>query len=107
TRTHRSAPGDTHGPDHGHITRSSTLQKAPPDELPMHLVGSLPNLRDLGIAHQALDTMILAVAIPSQKLDGLGGHAHRQIRCAQLEDRGSRTEVGLSAIHGTSYRPQE
>src|SRR5882724_10486804 len=84
----------------------STLQKASSDQLSMYLVGAFPDLGDLRVTHQALDAMILAVAVATQQLHGLRGHAHRQIRGSHFQDRGFRAEVGLSAIHCAPDGPQ-
>ena len=43
----------------------------------MHLVRALPDLRDLRIAHQPLDPVVLAVAIAAVKLYGVGRDPHR------------------------------
>src|SRR5947209_8759590 len=57
------------------------------DELAMDLVGAFPDLRDLGVAHQALDAVVPAVAVAAVELHRLGGDAHREVGGAHLENR--------------------
>ena len=52
------------------------MQEAAPDQLPVNLVRAFPDLSDLGVAHQALDAEVLAVAVPPEQLNGIGRGSH-------------------------------
>src|SRR4051794_24431687 len=55
-------------------------QEAAGDHYPLHLVGSLVDLGDLGVAEVALHRELLDVAVATEKLDAVGGHLHRRVR---------------------------
>src|ERR1700733_13568250 len=75
-----------------------SLDEAAADELAMDLVGAFPDLRDLGVAEQALDAMVLAIAGAAEELHRIGGDTHRHVRGAQLQKRGLDREVLRAAI---------
>src|SRR5258707_353959 len=76
------------------------------DELSMDLVGSFPNLGDLGITHQSFNADVLAVPVPAEELHGVRSHAHRQVRCAHLQDGSLYPEIHCAAVDHSTDRPQ-
>src|SRR4051794_27607924 len=56
----------------------------PGDDDALDLVGALVDLRDLGVAHVALDRVLLDVAVAAEHLDGLDGDAHRVVGGEEL-----------------------
>src|SRR3954470_21053646 len=57
----------------------SSAQQRAGDDHPLHLVGALVDLGDLGIAHHALDREVLGVTGAAEELDGVGGHLHGDV----------------------------
>jgi len=45
----------------------------------MDLVRALPDLGDLGAAHQPLDAVVIAIAVVTMQLHGFGSNPHREI----------------------------
>ena len=80
--------------------------KAAADQLAVDLVGAFPDLRDLGVAHQALDPVLLDVAVAAMQLHRLGRDAHRQIGGAQLQHRRLDTDIALPGIDQPRDMPQ-
>lgn len=62
----------------------STLHEMPANELPVDLIGPLPNLGDLGVAHQSFGAEILDIPVSSMQLHALGRDAHSHVRGPQL-----------------------
>jgi hypothetical protein len=58
--------------------------EAAADDLTVDLIGTLPNLGDLGIAHQPLDPKILHVAIAAMELHSLSGNVHGKVGGSHL-----------------------
>src|SRR3989440_11350861 len=65
----------------------------------LDLVRALVDLRDLGVAQEALDRVLLDVAVAAEHLDGLDGDRHRRVRAEQLGHRGVLAHVAVAAIH--------
>src|SRR5437588_5315120 len=65
----------------------------------LDLVRALVDLRDLGVAQEPLDRVLLHVAVAAEHLDGLHGHAHRRVRAEQLGHRGVLAHVAIAAVH--------
>ena len=61
---------------------------------------------DLGVAEQALDAEILAIAVAAEELHRVGRDAHREVGGAQLEDRGLDREIRGAAIDEPPDMPQ-
>src|SRR3954451_2041635 len=55
------------------------LPEGPRDHEALDLVGALVDLRDLGVAHVALDRVLGHVAVAAEYLHGLDGHRHRGV----------------------------
>src|SRR5512135_93042 len=87
-------------------TLAGLFHEAAPDQLAMDLVGAFPDLCDLGVAHQALDAVVLAVAVAAVQLHRLGGDAHRQVRGAQLGDRSFDADVARARVDQARHVPQ-
>src|SRR5688572_30186296 len=68
------------------------------DKLPVDLVGAFPDLGDFRVAHQALDAVVLAVAVAAVQLHRFGGDAHREIGRAHLEHRRFDAELARAAV---------
>ncbi len=108
-RAHGAAAGDAYGLDVSHLYACRSLfrcNEAAPDQLPVDLVRAFPDLGDLRVAHQALDTIILAVAVAAVKLHRIGRDAHREIRCAHLEHRRLDAEIGGARVDHARDVPQ-
>src|SRR5438128_7662766 len=84
----------------------SAPQEAAADKLPVNLVRAFPDLRDLGVAHQALDAIVLAVSIAAMKLHGIGRNAHCEIRRAHLQHRRFDAEFCRAAVDEPRDMPQ-
>ena len=69
---------------------ASVVVKPSRDDEPLNLVGALEDLRDLGLAHVALDAVVAGVADAAEHLNGVGGHLHRGVGGDQLGDTGLR-----------------
>src|SRR5271166_5602369 len=100
----------TRMPDNGCILAVflpiASVDKATADQLTVDLVGALPDLRDLGVAHQSLDTEVPAISIAAIQLHRFGRHPHRQIRGAQFEHRRFDPEIGCICVDETGNVPQ-
>src|SRR5260370_23450331 len=57
----------------------SPLKQLPGDHHALDLVGALVDLGDLGIAHHALDWVVVDVAVPAEQLYRVGGDRHRHV----------------------------
>src|SRR3954471_20094354 len=55
------------------------LPEGPCDHDSLDLVGALVDLRDLGVAHVALDRVLVDEAVAAEHLDGLDAHPHRRV----------------------------
>src|SRR5690349_17011229 len=55
---------------------SGTAQEIAGDDDALDLVGALVDLRDLGVAHEALHRILARVAVAAEDLYGVGGHLH-------------------------------
>src|SRR4051794_11107162 len=70
----------------------------PRDDDALDLVGALVDLGDLGVAHVALDRILLDVAVAAEDLDGLDGDAHRVVGGEELGHRAVLGQRGLAAV---------
>src|SRR4051812_46969818 len=68
------------------------------DHEALDLVGALVDLRDLRVAHHALDRVLVHVAVAAENLNGLDRHVHRRVRGEQLRHRGVLAQSGLRAV---------
>src|SRR5688500_15799563 len=82
------------------------LNKTSADELPVDLVRAFPDLRDLRVAHQPLDPVILAITISAVKLHGVGRDAHREVRRTHLEHRSFDAEVFRARVDPARHVPE-
>jgi len=85
---------------------SPLVNEAAADQLAVDLVGALPDLSDLGVAHQPLDPVVLAIAVATVELHGFGRDSHRQVRGAHLEHRGLDCEIVGPAVDKVRDVPQ-
>ena len=83
------SPGGPVG-DHHFIVRAITSA--------LDLVRALVDLRDLGVAHVALDGVLADVAVAAEHLDRLDRDGHRGVGGEQLGHRGVLAAVGLVAV---------
>src|SRR5204862_2895647 len=60
----------------------------PRDHDALDLVGALVDLRDLRVAHHALDRVFLDVAVAAEDLDRVGRDLHRDVGAVELRHRG-------------------
>src|SRR3546814_2256864 len=74
----------------------------PADQLAVDLVGALPDLGDLGVAHQPFDPVVTDVAVAAVQLHRLLRDAHREVGGAQLQHRGLDAEVGGAGLENRS-----
>src|ERR1022692_3094329 len=58
------------------------------DHEPLDLLRALVDLRDLRVAHEALDRVLLDVAVAAEDLHRVGGDSHRHVAALQLRHRG-------------------
>src|SRR4051794_12899943 len=70
------------------------LPERPRDHEALDLIGPLVDLRDLRVAHVALDRILGHVAVAAEDLDGLDGHRHRRVGREQLGHRRVLAAVG-------------
>src|ERR1700733_8962514 len=75
------------------------LPHRPRDDQSLDLVRAFVDLGDLGVAHHALDRILLDVSVSAEDLDGLDGHPHGDVRAEQLGHRRVLAQVGIAAIH--------
>src|SRR5205085_7806371 len=68
------------------------------DHDPLDLVGALVDLGDLGVAHHALDRVLVDVAVAAEHLDGLDRDVHRRVGGEQLRHRRVAAELGVAAV---------
>src|ERR1035441_276609 len=67
--------------------RGALAEDAAGDHQALDLGRLLPDLVDLGVAHEALHRILLDVPVTTQHLDGVGGDAHRHVPRVQLGHR--------------------
>src|SRR5690349_1052568 len=101
---HGATAGNTYSLDIHVALRS--LDEATANQLPVDLVRAFPDLRDLRIAHEPLDTIVLAIAIAAVELHRIRRNAHREIRSAQLEHGRFDGEIGRAAVDQRRDVPQ-
>src|SRR5919199_4727918 len=70
----------------------------PGDHEPLDLVRALVDLRDLGVAHHALDRVLVDIAVAAEHLHRLDRHRHRGVRGEQLGHRRPLAEAALTAV---------
>src|SRR3954471_14040375 len=68
------------------------------DHEALDLVRALVDLRDLRVAHHALDGVLVDVAVAAEHLDRLDGHRHRGVRGEQLRHRRPLAEAALGTV---------
>src|SRR6478752_9649497 len=74
------------------------LQRAGDHEA-LDLVRALVDLRDLGVAEEALDRVLLDVPVAAQHLDGLDGDRHSRVRAEELRHRRVLAHVAVAPVH--------
>src|SRR5258707_12718685 len=57
------------------------------DHEALHFLRALVDLRDLRVAHEALDGVLLDVAVAAEDLDGLRRREHRDVAALELRHR--------------------
>src|SRR6478735_2280583 len=77
------------------------------DDDPLDLVRALVDLRDLGVAHHALERIVLDVAVAAEHLDALDGDLHRGVGGKELRHRAVLRLVGVVAIDFRAGRVEE
>ena len=65
---------------------------------PLHLVGALVDLGDLGVAHHPLDRVVAGVAVAAEHLDGVGGDLHRDVGGEALRGGAEERQVLVAAL---------
>ena len=65
---------------------------------PLHLVGALVDLGDLGVAHHPLDGVVAGVAVAAEHLDGVRGDLHRDVGGEALGGGAEEREVLVVAL---------
>src|SRR5437868_13897133 len=66
------------------------------DHEPLDLRGALVDLKQLRVAHELLDRVLLDVAVAAEHLHRIGRHLHRRIGCEALRER--RVQGRLAAV---------
>src|SRR5262245_32870990 len=84
----------------------SSLDEAAAGGLALDLVGAFPDLRHLGVAHQPLDAILLAIAVAAVELHRLGRDAHSEVGGAHLQHRRLDAELARAAIDEPRDMPQ-
>src|SRR5215210_2602995 len=64
------------------------------DHEPLDLVRALVDLRDLRVAHHALDRVFLHVAVAAEHLHRVGGDLHRDVGAVELRHRRDLRQLG-------------
>ena len=81
------------------------LQHLARDHEALDLVRALVDLRDLRVAHHALDRVLLDVPVAAEDLHGLGRHPHRGVGAEELRLRGRLRQLGaVDALRRPSRR---
>src|SRR5688572_31684153 len=57
------------------------------DHEPLDLLRALVDLCDLRVAHEALDGVLLDIAVPAEDLYGIRRHGHRHVTALELRHR--------------------
>jgi VIT1/CCC1 family predicted Fe2+/Mn2+ transporter len=73
-------------------------RERPRDHEALDLLRALVDLRDLRIAHHALDRILRAVAETAEDLHGIRRHLHRRITGLEFRERRPRREVGRALV---------
>src|SRR6476620_7307293 len=71
----------------GEQERARLAQHLSGDHETLDLLGSLIDLRDLRVAHEALDRVLLDVAVAAEDLHRLGRAVHRDVAALELRHR--------------------
>src|SRR5262245_51320456 len=64
------------------------------DHEALDLLRALVDLRDLRVPHEALDRVLLDVAVAPEDLDGVGRHRHGDVTALELRHRGRLRQLG-------------
>src|SRR3954464_8138528 len=81
------APGIPRSADACKEERPVLLEHLACDHEALDLVRAFVDLRDLRVAHHALDRVFLDVAVPAQHLHRVRGHVHRDVGAIELRHR--------------------
>src|SRR3954451_5963908 len=68
------------------------------DDEALDLVRALVDLRDLGVAHHALDRILVDIAVAAEHLNRLDRHRHRGVRGEQLRHRRPLAQAAIVAV---------
>src|SRR6476646_1670128 len=71
----------------GKQERARLAQHLAGDHEPLDLLRALVDLRDLGVAHEALDRVLLDVAVAAEDLHRVGRHGHGDVAALELRHR--------------------